>query len=290
MTTFFSDCVAPGGRERTRAEPASAAGLALAARYRSLQWIRVPADGLDDLRRLVGSDHGPPRPDRPRRCRGSAGAKSSSVGVKTASRVYTLVNLSVRVANVPRDRRRRRARARLIWQWSLLVAALLLLGGTILGLAFAGSPERLSAGTQIAGVDVSGLTPGQARSLLEERSRELAGVPVVFTAEGKEWSVRPNAVVVDVDWGAAVAAAKNQGEGFGPIRGLRRLGVRVFGGEVVPRSHVYQSAVDAYVARFARGVDRASVEPALKLRGSEPEIVRGRNGRLLDRNAAEETL
>jgi vancomycin resistance protein YoaR len=166
----------------------------------------------------------------------------------------------------------------------------LLLGGTILGLAFAGSPERLPAGTQIAGVDVSGLTPGQARSLLEERSRQLADVPVVFTAESKQWRVRPNAVVVDVDWGAAVAAAKNQGEGFGPIRGLKRLGVRVFGGEVVPTSRVYQSAVDAYVGRIARGVDRASVEPALVLRGFEPEIVPGRNGRLLDRDAAEKTL
>ena len=41
------------------------------------------------------------------------------------------------------------------------------------------------------------------------------------------------------------------------------------------------------MGRFARGVDEASVEPSLVLRGSEPEIVPGRNGRLLDRAAAE---
>jgi vancomycin resistance protein YoaR len=157
----------------------------------------------------------------------------------------------------------------------------------VLGLAFAGSPERLPAGSQIAGVDVSGLTAGQARSLLEQRSRSLANVPVLFTAAGKRWRVKPSAVVVDVDWGAAVEAAQRQGEGFGPLRGLKRLGVRVFGGEVVPTSRVYQSAVDAYMGRFARGVDEASVEPSLVLRGSEPEIVPGRNGRLLDRAAAE---
>jgi vancomycin resistance protein YoaR len=195
--------------------------------------------------------------------------------------------LSVRAAQLPRAHRRRRARVRLIWQWSLLVAALVLFGAIVLGLAFAGSPERLPAGSQIAGVDVSGLSPREARSLLEDRSAELAGVPVVFTAEGRRWQVRPSAVVVDVDWGAAVEAAKNQGEGFAPIRGLKRLGVRVFGGEVVPTSRVYQSAVDVYMGRMARAVDRASVEPALKLRGSEPEIVPGRNGRLLDRDAAE---
>jgi vancomycin resistance protein YoaR len=198
--------------------------------------------------------------------------------------------LSVRVANLPRDRRRRRARVRLLWQWSLLVGALVLIGAIVLGLAFAGSPERLPAGTEIAGVDVSGLTAAEARSLLEKRSRELSNVPVVFTAAGRHWRVKPSRVVVDVDWGAAVEAAQQQGEGFGPLRGLKRLGVRVFGGEVAPTSRVYRGAVDAYMGRFARGVDRASIEPSVVLRGSEPVIRDGRNGRLLDRAAAEKVF
>jgi vancomycin resistance protein YoaR len=160
----------------------------------------------------------------------------------------------------------------------------------LLGLAFAGSPERLPAGSQIAGVDVSGLTPGQARALLEKKSRDLANDPVVFTAEGKSWRVRPSAVVVDVDWGAAVQAAQRQGEGFGPLRGLKRLGVRVFGGEVAPTSRVYQYAVTAYVSRFARRVDRPRIEPAVRLKGFEAEVVPGRNGRVIDRTAAEEVL
>jgi vancomycin resistance protein YoaR len=179
---------------------------------------------------------------------------------------------------------------RLLWQWSLFVAVLVLIGAVVLGLAFAGSPERLPAGSQIAGVDVSGLTGGQARSLLEKRSHELASVPVVFTAPGRHWRVKPKAVVLDVDWGAAVEAAQRQGEGFGPFRGLKRLGVRVFGGEVVPTSRVYQSAVDTYMGRFARGVDEASVEPSLVLRGSQPEILAGRNGLILDRAAAEKVF
>jgi len=170
------------------------------------------------------------------------------------------------------------------------VVGLLLLGGTVLGLAFAGSPERLPAGSQIAGVDVSGLTPGQARALLEKKSKDLANDPVVFTAEGKSWRVRPSSVVVDVDWGAAVQAAQRQGEGFGPLRGLKRLGVRVFGGEVAPTSRVYESAVTAYVSRFARGVDRPRVEPSLRLKGYEAEIVPGRNGRVIDRAAAQKVL
>ena len=170
------------------------------------------------------------------------------------------------------------------------MAALVLLTATVLGLAFAGSEERLPAGSEIAGVDVSGLTTNEAKSLLEKRSRELGQTPVTFTAAGKSWRVKPDSVLVDVDWAAAVAAAHRQGEGFGPLRGLRRLGVRVFGGEVVPTTKVYDAAVTSYVNRFGRAVDRPRVEPSLRMRGLEANIVDGRNGRLLDREAAQEVL
>src|SRR5207253_710275 len=106
----------------------------------------------------------------------------------------------------------------------------------------------------IAGVDVSGLTPGAARTMLAQRSRELGRTPVVFTAEGKRWSVRPDTVVAEIDWAAAVEAARRQGEGFGPVRGLKRLGLRVFGGDVAPTAKVYQAALDAYLNRFAKAV------------------------------------
>ena len=166
----------------------------------------------------------------------------------------------------------------------------MLLTTLVLGLAFAGSPGRLPAGSKIAGVDVSGLTAAEARSLLERRSRELGRTPVVFTAEGKQWRVKPDSVLVDVDWGAAVEAARRQGEGFGPLRGLKRLEVRVFGGEVLPTTRVYEAAVNSYVERFARVVDRPRVEPSLRMRGMDAEIVSGRNGRLLDREAAQQVL
>ncbi|MEP6910673.1 MAG: VanW family protein [Actinomycetota bacterium] len=179
---------------------------------------------------------------------------------------------------------------RLIWQWSLLLAAVLIIGGTTLGLAFAGSPERLPAGTQIAGVDVSGLTPGKAKTMLEKRSRELGRTPVFFTAEGRRWRVRPDAVVAQIDWSAAVELARRQGEGFGPVRGLKRLGVRVFGGDVTPRATIYQTALDVRLTRFARAVNRPRVEPSLRLRGLEPEVVPGKSGRVLDRPAAEQIV
>ena len=160
----------------------------------------------------------------------------------------------------------------------------------MLGLAFAGSSERLPDGTRIAGVDVAGLTPGAARARLEQRERERGSVPVVFTAGGHRWRVKPATVVLDTDWGAAVEAARRQGEGFAPLRGLKRLGVRVFGADVVPRTRVSEPALDAYLDRFARVIDRPRVEPALALDGLEPRVVPGRSGRVLDREAAAQVI
>src|SRR5207302_9291399 len=133
----------------------------------------------------------------------------------------------------------------------------------------------LPSGAHIAGVDVAGLTSSDARSMLERRARELGSVPVVFTADGHRWSIRPNALIVETDWAAAVDAARREGQGFGPFRGLKRLGVRVFGGDIVPTTKIYQAALDAYVARFAREVDRPRVEPSVRLNGLVPEIAPG---------------
>ena len=148
-----------------------------------------------------------------------------------------------------RPRRRKRSRVRVLLQWGLLIAALLVLSSAVLGIAFAGSPETLPAGTSISGVDVAGMTPGDARTMLERRSDKLDRVPVTFVSGGKEWEVKPTSLLIETDWAAAVEAARQQGEGFGPFRGIRRLGVRVFGSDIVPRTHVSEEALDFTIAR-----------------------------------------
>ena len=48
-----------------------------------------------------------------------------------------------------------------------------------------------------------------------------------------------------MDWGAAVDAVRRQGEGFGPLRGFRRLDLRFFGADVAPPTQVYDAALQA---------------------------------------------
>jgi vancomycin resistance protein YoaR len=158
--------------------------------------------------------------------------------------------------------------------------------GSVLGLAFAGSPGRIADGVSIDGVDVSGMTPGAAERLLESRAKKLEGVPVVFVAGDRRWRLSPRQLGVTADWHAAVQVARRHSGGFGPLRGFRRIGVRVFGAEFAPPTQVYDAALQFELNRFSRALYRPHRDAQLRLKGLEPVVVPGAVGRALDRAAA----
>lgn len=178
----------------------------------------------------------------------------------------------------------------MLWQRSVVLAAALVVATSALGLAFAGSPERIADGVEIAGVEVGGLTPSQARRLLERRATRLANVPVTLTDGRRSWKLRPARLGVEVDWAEAVESARRQGGGLGPLRGLRRIEVRVFGSEIAPPTTVYRAALDYHLDRIGRSVSHRRREAAIVLRGLRPTVVPGRAGRTLDRGAAEQIV
>ncbi|HET8651389.1 MAG TPA: VanW family protein [Gaiellaceae bacterium] len=183
-------------------------------------------------------------------------------------------------------RRKRAARRRLAVQWSLVVAAVLVLAAIAVGFVFAGSARKLPEGATVAGMPVGGLTAAEAVRRLEQRYAQLRQVPVVFTAGPRTFEVRPNEVVLDVHWRAAVETARDRGDGVGPIRGLRRLEQRFFGGDITPPSRPYDALLTHKLSALARRIDRPERQAAIRLRGLNPEIVRGATGRVLDREAA----
>jgi vancomycin resistance protein YoaR len=160
----------------------------------------------------------------------------------------------------------------------------------VLGLVFAGSPSRLAEGTEIAGVDVGGLTPADATRLLERRSAKLANVPVTFTAGDTHWRIRPKALGVEVDWHAAVDAAAREGDGFGPVRGYKRLELRFFSGDFEPPIRAYDAALDYELGRVAAKVNAPHREARLVRKGLAVSLVPGQTGRILDRQAAERVI
>jgi vancomycin resistance protein YoaR len=189
---------------------------------------------------------------------------------------------------VVRRRRGNRSRSKrlVLLRRSAIVVVLVVLSGVVLGIAFAGSPARLASGVRIAGVDVGGLSPGAAKALLQQKWARLEHQPVSFRAGGDVWRLSPAQLGVRPDWRAAVDDARRQGEGFGPLRGFRRLDVRVFGADVAPPTSVYDTALEYVLDRIARKVDAQRQEASVVLRGLKPQVVAGRAGRSLDRPAA----
>jgi vancomycin resistance protein YoaR len=193
-------------------------------------------------------------------------------------------------STLPVPGRARPRAARLAWRWALVALAVLLALAAVLSFVFAGSAARLADGTRVAGVDVGGLTPAEAEKLLEERAASLARVPVAFVAGPDRYELTPARLGIEVDWRAAVDAARREGEGFGPVRGFRRLQTRVFGVDVVPPVRVYTAALEFELDRVAREVAAAPRDPSIRLRGLTPVLVAERTGRTLDRRAAEATI
>jgi vancomycin resistance protein YoaR len=160
----------------------------------------------------------------------------------------------------------------------------------VLGLVFAGSPTRLANGVSIDGIDVGGLEAKDARALLERRSARVANKAVVFRAGGKRFPIRPLELGVVPDWKAAVNAAQRQGDGFGPLRGFKRLDVQVFGADVSPPTRVLTGALQYKLQLIAADVNRPPRDARLVRHGIEFRILPARPGYVLDTQVAERSV
>ena len=173
----------------------------------------------------------------------------------------------------------------------LVLLALAIVGaGVVLGLVFAGSPTTIADGVTVAGVDVGGLQVKDARALLERKAAALAAKPLVFVAGGQRFAIRPGELGVQSDWRAAVDSAQRQGDGFGPLRGFKRLNVDFFGAGVTPSTTVLNGALQYELDQIAAKVDRRPRDAALALHGLSVAVEPARTGVRLDRAAAAQLL
>jgi vancomycin resistance protein YoaR len=171
-----------------------------------------------------------------------------------------------------------------------LVLGVLVAGAVGIGLVFAGSPDRIAAGVRIAGVDVGGMTPNQARALLLREERARAAMPVTFVAGGQRWQIKPGDLGVVENWRQAVDAAARKGDGNALVRGYRRLQLRLVGADVEPQVRAYRSAVEYKVGLIAKAIDQPHVDARLVRHGYTFEVKPSRTGRLLDREAAQRVV
>ncbi len=183
-------------------------------------------------------------------------------------------------------RRRRQARARLIRRLTLAVVVVLVVAVVAAAVVYAGSSSILAEGVRIDGVDVGGMSTARATRTLEQRARATLAQPVQLVTAGHTFKVSAANLGLTPDWAAAVSAARKEGDGFGPLRGFRRMKLRLFGGEVMASATYRHAALKAEVARIADAVDRPHREAAIDRHGLKLAVVPATTGRVLDRKAA----
>ena len=188
------------------------------------------------------------------------------------------------------DRRQRQARLRKARRVALAGIVALLATAVAVSLAYAGSVGSIAGGVRIAGVDVGGKSADDVVLALQQRSAALVDRPVVFVAGTQRFEFTARQLGVTVDWRAAVDSARRDGGGFGPLRGFRRLALRLSGQDITPPIAAYDATVSSAVRALAAKVDRPQVPAAIVLKGLEPSIVPGTPGRVLDAGAARAVL
>jgi vancomycin resistance protein YoaR len=197
-------------------------------------------------------------------------------------------------AGIEPIRRGRSAPARRDW-WSLVRTGAKIAGGALLvlfvfllvvGVVFAGAANKVAGGVTVAGMDVDGLDAQHAQAALSARAKRLEAVPVPFEAGGKRWPIAPQQIALRVDWEKAAQAALDEGDGPIPLRGLKRLQLRLFGADVEPSAAYEPDTLEKRLAAIARTVDVQGRQAALVLRDGKPVVVPGEAGRRLDRAAA----
>ena len=134
------------------------------------------------------------------------------------------------------------------------------------------------------------MKPDAAERLLAGRAERLAGVPVTFVVGAKRVEITPRELGVGVDWRAAVTAAEHRGGGFAPLRGYRRLALRIFRRNDVPAPHVYDAALQYELGRVAKQVATNHREARLVRHGLRVSVEPGSVGHVLDRKAAEPVI
>jgi vancomycin resistance protein YoaR len=183
-------------------------------------------------------------------------------------------------------RRRRQARARRIRRASAASFVAFVLVVIVVAIVYAGSSATLAKGLRIDGVDVGGMSASEATLTLQQQSRATLAQPVQVNVGGHTFHVRASQLGLRIDWAGAVAAARSRGDGFAPLRGFKRMGIRLFGGDVTAKPIYDHAKLNALVRGIASVVDNRHQEAAVVLHGLHPALVQAKAGTVLDRRAA----
>ncbi|GAB2619035.1 VanW family protein [Nocardioides ginkgobilobae] len=166
------------------------------------------------------------------------------------------------------------------------LATVLLLAGGLYAAAGAFASDRVPRGTTVAGVEVGGKSPEQARRTLERELADRVDAPITVTVEGESVEVSPQEAGLALDLDGTVEAA-GAGDSWAPDR---LWDYWTGGDEVEPVLDVDESALEATIERLDSELGTEPVDATATFTASTVRTTPATTGRLLDEEAAREGL
>ena len=142
--------------------------------------------------------------------------------------------------------------ARLLTRALLVVALFLAAGAAGLALYASSHQGRIYQGVQVAGLDLGGLSPADARARLEAYFAEYAGRPLTLTAGDQSFAVTPAEAGARLDSATTIETAMNWGR-QGSLWDQSRAWARalVHGVAIPPLIHLDRICVHGIIAAIA---------------------------------------
>src|SRR4051794_9394292 len=172
-------------------------------------------------------------------------------------------------------------RARIPLITALLMGLLLAGAGAVYGYDRSRA-DRIADGVRVGGIDVSGLSPAQARAKLRRAVLDPLNRPVRVRALGRRFRLTPAQARIAVDLDGSVADAlgrSRQGNALG--RTVRALSGGTLGVDVPLDVRYSHRAVKRLVKRVGAAVDRDAVDAAVDLEHGSVTPTASRAGRKL---------
>jgi hypothetical protein len=142
--------------------------------------------------------------------------------------------------------------------------------------------DKIGEGVRIGGVDVSNLSPEQARAKLRRAVLDPLSRPVVVRARGKRYRLTPEqaAVSVDVD-GSVQAAVDRSRQGNMLVRTWRGIRGEPIGAELELDIDYSRKSIARLVKRVRKNVDEPAVDASVDLENGDVTPQASKDGRRL---------
>jgi vancomycin resistance protein YoaR len=142
---------------------------------------------------------------------------------------------------------------------------------------------RIFPGTQVAGIDVGGLTQQEAARLIAERVTYPQEGKIVLRMGDTLWNASPLQLGLFLDAQTSARNAYQLGRsGFMNERFREQFDTWYYGHDVPPSLVFDQRAAYSFLSNLAQEINLPTVEASLALRGTEVEVLPGQVGRTVD--------